>query len=85
MRNLLKNTEPIKKQKSKLGKNIKVGKNQIFRDWDGMWVVEVFEYMQNGVPMYSVLNSYKDKKIAMKVARVVNRYNTNKILDMYGR
>ncbi len=70
MKSPLKNTEPTEKvkKKSKLSKNIKVGKNQIYRDWDGSWIVEKFEYMQNGVPMYSVYDAFKSKSKAMSVA-----------------
>lgn len=62
--------------------NIKVGKNQIH--WDGeVWVVEVFEFEDNGTPMYSVVDTYKEKSKAMKVARLVNRNNTSRIIERY--
>ena len=56
-------------KKGKLGKNIKVGKNQIYKDWDGICVVEKFEYMQGKTPMYSTYDSYKTKVRAMSVAK----------------
>jgi len=53
-----------------MGKNIKVGKNQVYKDpLDGDWVVEKFEYMDNGKPMYSTYDAYPTKAQAMKVAR----------------
>ena len=55
-------------KKGTIGKNIKVGKNQIFWDRD-CWVVEKFEYMQGKTPMYSTYDCYKSKAKAMSVAK----------------
>lgn len=63
---------------AKIGKKIKVGKNQIYKDYD-VWVVEIFEYSQNGVPMYSVFDAFKNKKQAINAARIINKNNQNRI------
>ena len=51
---------------------IKVGKNQVTFQ-DGLWVVEVFEYEEEGVPMYSVLDGYEDKEKALRVAKTASK------------
>ena len=56
--------------------NIKVGKNQIYQDDDKSWVIEVFEYMDGDVLMYSTFDAVKSKEQAIALAKVVRRDNT---------
>lgn len=60
---------------------IKVGRNQIFRDKAG-WVVEMFEFEQNGTPMFSVFDVFPTKKQAMNIARAIKPGNQNRIRNL---
>ncbi len=61
----------------KMGKLI--NKNNIWKDKDGNWNLELFQYMENGKPMYSFFDSFQTEKEAVKVAKTLNRNNEDKI------
>ena len=50
--------------------NIKVGKNQIYLD-DELFVVEKFEYVDNGVDMFSVVDGFENIEDAIRVAKTL--------------
>lgn len=52
------------------GDTVKVGKNQIYLD-DEFFVVEKYEYTENGIDMYSVYEGYKSIEIAIKMAKTI--------------
>ena len=60
--------------------NIPIKKNQIYKDGK-VWIVELFEYFQNGIPMYSVFDAFKTKRQAINIAKIVNRLNQNSVRD----
>lgn len=51
----------------KSGANLKVGKNQIFFDGE-FFVVEQFEWVEDGQDMFSVLDAFMDFEEAYKAA-----------------
>jgi hypothetical protein len=63
-------TIDIKEELDK-GNNVRIGKNQVFKD-GGVYMVETFEYEdQDGVPMYSVQDGYKTVEEAIRNATLV--------------
>ena len=50
--------------------NIKVGKNQIYLDGE-LFVVEKFEYVDNGVDMFSVVDGFENIEDAIRVAKTL--------------
>jgi len=57
---------------------LKVGKNQIYYDENSSsnpsFIVEKYEWEENGVPMYSVVDSFFDFETAMKAAKNPRSY-----------
>lgn len=50
---------------------IKVGKNQIYQDGD-LFVVEKYEYTENGHDMFSVYDGYPQLETAIRIAKTFN-------------
>ena len=55
--------------KERLSQDIKIGKNQIYRE-DNIFVVEKYEYSDdNGVDYFSVIDGYEDIEVAIRSAK----------------
>ena len=52
------------------GETIKVGKNQIYLE-DDFFIVEKYEYTDNGVDLYSVDDGYRSIELAIKTAKSI--------------
>lgn len=50
---------------------IKVGRNKIYQD-DNLFVVEKYEYTENGEDYFSVYDGYEDLEKAIRVAKTVH-------------
>jgi hypothetical protein len=63
-----------KKEIEKLlkGETIKVGKNQIYIDGDEFFIVEKYEYTNNGIDMFSVHDGYKSIELAIEIAKTLS-------------
>jgi hypothetical protein len=59
----------MKEQKILDGGIIKIGKNQIFQDEDGLFIVEQYLYTDNGTDMFACWDSFKDLENAIKIAK----------------
>jgi len=52
------------------GEAIKIGKNQIHLE-DNFFIVEKYEYTDNGIDMFSVDDGYKSIEFAIKMAKTL--------------
>jgi hypothetical protein len=61
--------------------------NQIYLDTrrieDGMWVLEQYEYTDNGTDMYSVFDSFDDLEAAIRYGNRLNPKNSERLHDEY--
>ena len=53
------------------GESVKVGKNQIYLDGDGYFVVEKYDHTENKVEFFSVIDGYRSIEIAIKTAKSI--------------
>ena len=53
------------------GESVKVGKNQIYLDGDGYFVVEKYDYTENKVEFFNVFEGYKNIELAIKTAKEI--------------
>jgi len=53
------------------GESVKVGKNQIYLDDEGYFVVEKYDHTENKVEFFNVFEGYKSIELAIKMAKSI--------------
>lgn len=53
------------------GESAKVGKNQIYLDGDGYFVVEKYDHTENKVEFFNVFEGYRSIELAIKIAKEI--------------